>query len=298
MGRNEEAYTEDPYLYSHIAEEIVEGAQGSNIHAPDKVVALMTEFPTQSEPVSGIERGAIDISERTLRQHFLLPWIAAITKHNALAVMAGYPEIDDLPAHASEKWMTGVLRHELGFKGIVVSEGYGFDSLIYEDIVPTQKEAGAVALRAGVDLGITYEPAYMGPLIENVREGKIPTELVDRAVRRVLELKFRLGLFEHPYVILAQAQRVMHSQAHEDLALRAAREGIVLLKNDKNLLPLRKDLKSVAVIGPNANNASNLFGDYAPSVVLQHVDSRRDQGQGFIGYSGSIRQRMRHNYNR
>jgi len=276
MGRNEEAYTEDPYLYSRIADNIVEGAQGSNLDAPDKVVALMTDFPTQSEPFGGLERGAINLSEQTLREQFLLPWMAAISKHNALGVMAGYPEIDDVPAHASEKWMTEVLRQELGFRGIVMSEGDGFQTLIYEDIVPTQKEAGALALRAGVDLDITYEPAYMGPLIENVEEGKVPIALVDRAVRRVLELKFLLGLFEHPYVDLQQAGKVMHSKEHQDLALRAAREGIVLLKNDNNLLPLKRNLKSIAVIGPNSNNASNLFGDYAPHVVLQSVETILD----------------------
>jgi beta-glucosidase len=271
MGRNEEAYTEDPYLYSRIAESVVRGAQGSSIDAPDKVIAVMTDFPTQSEPVSGLERGAIELSERVLRENFLPPWSAAITKNGALGVMAGYPEIEGVPAHGSEKWLTDVLRQELGFKGIVVSEGEGFGTLIYEGIVPTQKEAGALALRAGVDLNITYEPAYMGPLIKNVEEGRVPMALVDRALRRVLEQKFRLGLFEHPYVDLDHAERVMHSKEHQGLALTAAREGIVLLKNENNILPLRKNMKSIAVIGPNANSALNLLGDYSPSVVLQHV---------------------------
>ena len=144
-----------------------------------------------------MERGAVEVSERSIRENFLPPWIAAF-KAGALGVMAGYPEIDDVPEHSSYKWNTKVLRQELGFRGVVVSEGGGFDSLIYEHIVPTQKEAGALALWAGVDMDITYEPAYMGPLIENVEEGKVPEALVDRAVRRVLELKFRLGLFEHP----------------------------------------------------------------------------------------------------
>ena len=282
MGRNEEAYTEDPYLYSRIAASIVQGAQGSNIDAPDKVIALMTDFPTQSEPVSGLERGAIELSERTLREDFLPPWIAAISKNGALGVMAGYPEIDDVPAHSSQKWLTEVLREELGFKGIVTSEGGGFGTLIYEDIVPTQKKAGALALKAGVDLNITYEPAYMGPLIENVKEGRVPIALVDRAVRRVLEQKFRLGLFEHPYADLQRATRVMHSQAHQDLALQAAREGIVLLKNDHGLLPLRKDLKSIAVIGPNADDSANLFGDYAPAVVPQPVETILDGIKGHV----------------
>src|SRR6266566_6288756 len=282
MGRNDEAYTEDPYLFSRLAEAIVRGAQGTSIDAPDKVIALMTDFPTQSEPVSGLERGAIELSERTLREDFLPPWIAAITKSGALGVMAGYPEVDDVPAHASEKWLTEVLRQELGFKGIVTSEGNGFATLIYEDIVPTQKEAGALALRAGVDLNITYEPAYMGPLIENVEEGRVPMALIDRAVRRVLELKFRLGLFEHPYVDLARAKQVMHSSEHQQLALDAAREGIVLLKNEGNLLPLKKNLKSIAVIGPNADSGSNLFGDYSSQVVLQHVDTILDGIKGRV----------------
>ncbi len=271
MGRNDEAYTEDPYLYSRIAENIVQGTQGSNTAAPDKVIAVLTDFPTQSEPTSGLERGAIELSERSLRENFLLPWIAAVTKAGGLGVMAGYPEIDDVPAHSSEKWLTKVLRQELGFKGLVESEGGGFGTLIYEDIVSTQKEAGALALRAGVDLNITYEPAYMGPLIENVEEGRVPMALVDRAVRRVLEQKFHLGLFENPYVDVEHAVRTVHSQANQDLALRAGREGIVLLKNEKNLLPLKKNLKSIAIIGPDADDVRNQLGDYSPKKILQHV---------------------------
>ena len=273
MGRNEEAYTEDPYLYSRIAESIVRGAQGTNIAAADKVIAVLTDFPTQSEPASGLERGAIELSERALRENFLLPWIAAITKAGALGVMAGYPEIEDVPAHASEKWMNGVLRQELGFRGVVVSEGGGFGTLIYEHIVRTQKEAGALALKAGVDVNITYEPAFMRPLIENVEEGRVPIALVDRAVRRVLELKFRLGLFENAYVDVDRAVRTVHSQLHRDLALQAGREGIVLLKNERNLLPLKKNLKSIAVIGPDADNLMNQLGDYSPHKVPQHVVS-------------------------
>ncbi len=271
MGRNEEAFTEDPYLYMRIGEALVRGAQGPDISRPDKVIALLTDFPTQSEPVSGLERGAIEMSERSLRENDMLPWIGGITKAGALGVMAGYPEIEDVPAHASEKWMNDILRKDIGFKGIVVGEGGGISTLVYEQIVPTQKEAGLLALKAGVDVGISYEPAYMGDLVASVEEGRVPMALVDRALRRVLELKFRLGLFENPYVNVDHAAQVVHSQAHQDLALRAGREGIVLLKNDKNLLPLKKDLKSVAVIGPNADDVMNQLGDYSPKKVLQPV---------------------------
>jgi len=271
MGRNEEAYTEDPYLYMRIGEAIVRATQGSDISAPDKVIAVLTDFPTQSEPASGLERGAIEVSDRSLRENYMPPWIGAITKAGGLGVMAGYPEVEDVPAHASVKWMNDVLRQEIGFKGVVESEGGGFGTLLYEHIVATQKEAGLLGLRAGVDLNITYEPAYMGPLVESVEEGRVPMALVDRALRRVLELKFRLGLFENPYVDVDHAVQVVHSQANQDLALRAGREGIVLLKNDKELLPLKKDLKSVAVIGPNADDVMNQLGDYSPKKVLQHV---------------------------
>lgn len=271
MGRNAEAYTEDPYLYSRLAQSIVEGAQGDNVDAPNRVEAVLTDFPTQSEPVSGLERGAIELSERMLREDFLLPWSAGITKSGALGVMAGYPEIDDVPAHGSRKWLTEILRNELGFHGLVVSEGDGFQTLIDEGIVPTQKEAGAIALKAGVDLNITYEPAYMGPLVENVEEGRVPVSLIDRSVIRVLREKFRLGLFEHPYTNPEQAVKIIHSQEHQELALKAAREGIVLLKNENDLLPLRKNLRSIAVIGPDADDPVNQLGDYTAGTVLQPI---------------------------
>ena len=270
MGRNMEAYSEDPYLYAQIAKNIVQGTQGDDIAAPDKVVALLTDFPTQSEPESGMERGAVEVSERSLRENFLPPWVAAINA-GALGVMAGYPEIDDIPEHSSEKWNTDVLRHELGFQGIVDSEGYGFDSIVYENVAADQRQAGAMALRSGVDLNITYEPAYMGPLVDSVLTGDIPEWLVDRAVRRVLELKFRLGLFDHPYADLEHARKVVHSREHQELALQVAREGIVLLKNQNRILPLKKDLKSIAVIGPDADNGWSQLGDYSPSALPQKV---------------------------
>src|SRR6202453_4423844 len=106
MGRNAEAYSEDPYLYSKLAASIVQRTQGYDVSCPDKVGAVLTDFPTQSEPVSGLERGAIELSERMLREDFLAPWRAGVTRSGAMGVMAGYPEIDDEPAHASRKWLT------------------------------------------------------------------------------------------------------------------------------------------------------------------------------------------------
>ncbi|MFC1552376.1 glycoside hydrolase family 3 C-terminal domain-containing protein [Candidatus Latescibacterota bacterium] len=271
LGRNQEGYSEDQYLCSRIAETIVRAVQGDDISADDKTVAGFCHYPGQSQPASGLERGAMEISERMLREVFLPPWVAGIKKGGALGVMATYPAIDGVPVHASGKILTDILREELGFKGLVLGEGGGLSTLIYEKLAATQKDAGILAINAGVDVGISYEQAYMVPLIESVREGKVSISVIDRSVRRILRLKFILGLFENPYVDPQRAEEVSHTEEHQELALQAAREGIILLKNEKNLLPLGKNIKSVAVIGPNADNEKNQLGDYVSRTVLQDI---------------------------
>ena len=271
LGRNEEAYSEDPFLCARIAVAIVEGAQGDDVSAPDKVVAVLCHYPGQSQPVSGLERGAMEISERTLREVFLPPWVAGIKKAGALGVMATYPAIDGIPVHGSEKILTHILRGELGFDGLVLSEGRGLGTLIYERVAKDYQQAGAMGLKAGVDVGISYEPAYMGDMIKNLEEAKVPIALLDRAVARVLTMKFRQGLFERRYADPERAVKVVHNKGHRDLALEAAREGIVLLKNEDGLLPLAKDLERIAVIGPNADHEKNLLGDYVSRTILQDI---------------------------
>lgn len=271
LGRNEEGYSEDPYLCSEIAGAIVKAVQGDDISAKDKTVAGFCHYPGQSEPVSGMERGAMEISERKLREVFLPPWVRAIKCGGALGVMATYPAIDGRAVHASEFILTDILRNELEFEGLVLGEGSGLTTVVYERHAADQKEAGALAIKAGVDVGISFEDAYMVPLIENVREGKVPMDLIDRAVRRILRQKFRLGLFENPYVDTDYAVKITHTKESEEVALEAAREGIVLLKNEGNLLPLKKNLKRIAVIGPNADHELNQLGDYTAKVVLQDI---------------------------
>lgn len=271
LGRNQEAYSEDPFLCSRFAETIVRAVQAGDVSAADKCVAGLCHYPGQSQPVSGLERGAMEISPRTLREVFLPPWEAGIRKGGALGVMATYPAIDGVPTHASEEILTGILREELGFDGLVLSEGGGIGTLVYEGLAATQKEAGRLAIRAGVDVGISFESGYMRDLVESVEEGMVPAELIDRAVRRILRQKFRLGLFENRFVDPARAERIVHNREHQELALQAAREGIVLLKNERNLLPLKKNLKSIAVIGPNADHPLNQLGDYVSAKVLQPV---------------------------
>jgi beta-glucosidase len=271
LGRNEEGYSEDPYLCSQIVEAIVKGAQGEDISAADKAIPVLCHFPGQSQPVSGLERGAMEISERTLREVFLPPWIAGIKKAGALGVMATYPSIDGLPAHASEKLLTKILREELGFNGLVMCEGDGINILVYEKIVSTMKEAGELCLKAGVDVSIWNEDGYLNAMRENVQEGKVSIETIDRSVRRILRIKYLLGLFDNPYVDPDRAVREANTKESRELALQTAREGIVLLKNEKSLLPLNKNIKSIAVIGPNADAERNQLGDYNSRPVTQDV---------------------------
>lgn len=271
LGRNQEAYSEDPFFCSRMAQTIVEAAQGGDIRSPEHVVAVLCHYPGQSQPVSGFERGAMEISERTLREVFLVPWVAGIKKAGALGVMATYPTIDGTPVHASDWILTRILREELGFEGLVLSEGSGIETIIYEHLAKDYKDAGPIALKAGVDVGISCETAYMRDMIANIEQGIVPESLLDRAVARILRMKFRLGLFENPSVDVSRAQQIVHNAKHQDLALQAARESIVLLRNEGNLLPLSKDVDSIAVIGPNADHAKNQLGDYVSHAVLQDI---------------------------
>lgn len=271
LGRNQEGFSEDPFFCSRMAETIVNAVQGDDVSARDKTVAGLCHYPGQSQPASGLERGAMEISERTLREVFLPPWEAGIKKAGALGVMATYPAIDRIPTHGSEFILTKILRNELGFKGLVLSEGSGIGTLSYMRLARNGREAGELALKAGLDVGISYEEGYMKPMLENVKEGKVSMELIDRAVRRILEQKFRLGLFENPYVDPDYALKVTHTKESQEVALNVAREGIVLLKNENNLLPLNKNIKKIAVIGPNADNEKNQLGDYTSLAVLQNI---------------------------
>jgi len=271
LGRNQEGYGEDPFLCSRISETIVNAVQGSDVSARDKVVAGLCHYPGQSQPVSGLERGAMEISERTLREVFLPPWVTGVKKAGALGVMATYPTIDGIPAHSSREILTDLLRGELGFEGLVLSEGNGVNTLVYTGIAGNIKEASAMVANAGMDVSISFGQGYFHEMIENVKEGKVSEETIDRSVRRVLELKYRLGLFDNPFVDPVKAVEVSHTVENQELALEAARQGVVLLKNKDELLPLDKKISSIAVIGPNADDEKNQLGDYTSLVVLQDI---------------------------
>ncbi len=271
LGRNQEGYSEDPYLCSRIAETIVQAVQGNDVSMGDKVVAGLCHYPGQTEPVSGLERGAMEISERRLREVFLPPWKAGVKDAGAFGVMATYPTIDGIPAHASSEILTEVLRDELGFEGLVFSEGSGVNTLVYTGIAEDLSDASAMVINAGLDVSISFNQGYFNEMINNVLKGDVSIETIDRSVRRVLEQKYRLGLFENPFVDPVYAEEVSHTKNSQQLALDAARQGLVLLKNEGDLLPLDKKIASIVIIGPNANDAKNQLGDYTSTVVLQDV---------------------------
>ncbi len=161
LGRNQEGYSEDPYFCSRMAETIVSAVQGDDVSAKDKTVAGLCHYPGQSQPASGLERGSMEISERTLREVFLPPWEAGIRKAGGLGVMATYPAIDRIPTHGSEFLLTRVLRQELGFEGLVLSEGGGLHTLKYTGLAKNDQETGELALKAGLDVGISFEDGYL-----------------------------------------------------------------------------------------------------------------------------------------
>jgi len=254
-GRTEETYGEDPYLVSRMAVAAVNGLQGTSweIDRRHHVIATAKHFAVHGQPEGGTNTAPGNYSERVIRESFLVPFQAAVEEAHAGSIMASYNEIDGIPSHVNQWLLDRVLRQEWGFQGYVTSDGNGLQMLVETHHVAADKaEAARKALAAGVDYDLSDGTVY-ATLTDQVKQGIVPEAELDRAVSRVLATKFRLGLFENPYVDADYAAKTVNSPAHKTLALKAAEEAIVLLKNDGNLLPLDpKKVKTVAIIGPNA----------------------------------------------
>jgi beta-glucosidase len=253
-GRTEETYGEDPFLVARMGVAAINGLQGTSwMIDRHHVLATMKHFAAHGQPESGTNTAPVNLSERELRETFLVPFEAAVKEAHVGSVMASYNEIDGIPSHVNPWLLNRVLRQEWGFRGYVTSDGGGLQMLVEAHHVAADfAEAARKALAAGVDYDLSDGAVY-ATLLDQVREGKIPESELNQAARRVLEAKFRLGLFENPYVDPDYAQKITNSPEHQQLALKVAQKSIVLLKNDKNLLPLDLGkLKTIAVIGPNA----------------------------------------------
>ena len=246
-GRVEETYGEDPYLQSRMAVAFCKSIEGEGVlTTPKHFIANVGDGGRDSYPVS--------LSERELREIYFPPFKAAFQEAKAWSVMASYNSVDGTPA-SSNKWLlTDVLRKEWGFKGFVVSD-YGSVAGIKEKhfVAATPKDGAIKAVEAGLDMELPDIDFYGAPLLEAARDGSVSMKAVDEAVRNILRAKFHLGLFDQPYSDPQVALALNDAPEHRVLAREAARKAIVLLRNEKDALPLKKDLKSIAVIGPNAN---------------------------------------------
>lgn len=252
-GRIEETYGEDPYLVGQLGVAAVRGFQGDTLPLqPGKVFATLKHMTGHGQPESGSNVGPASISERTLREVFFPPFAAAIRSGHALFVMPSYNEIDGIPSHANRWLLHDVLRDEMGFTGAVVSDYEGIEQLYQlHHVEPDLMHAAARALNAGVDADLPDDAAY-SKLPQALAAGLVTQEQIDTAVRRMLRAKFLAGLFEHPYADASYATRITNNPEARALAVEAARNSAVLLKND-GALPLHPASgTTLAVIGPNA----------------------------------------------
>ncbi|MGN6849959.1 MAG: glycoside hydrolase family 3 N-terminal domain-containing protein [Sphingomicrobium sp.] len=292
-GRIEETYGEDPYLVTQIGLAAIRGFQGSTLPLPpDKVFVTLKHFTGHGWPENGTNVGPAHLGERELREVFFPPFEAAVKSFPIQSVMASYNEIDGIPSHANNWLLNDVLRREWGYQGAVVSDYYGIRELVtrhhlYSDV----KDAADRAIHSGVDVETPDPEAYVH-LPELVREGRVPMALIDQAVRRVLKLKFEAGLFENPYPDVATAQAKTATPDAIALAREAADKAIILLKNDRGLLPLDPTkIRRMAVLGTHARDTP--IGGYSdvPNHVVSVLEAMQEMGKGrfAVDYSEGVR---------
>lgn len=263
-GRTEETFGEDPYLVSRLGVAAIRGLQGQGPTIDrEHVIACAKHFAVHGQPESGLNSAPGNFSERVIREEFLAPFRAAVEEAGVQAIMAAYNEVDGIPLHTHPWFLQTILWEEWGFKGFVTSDGFGVPQLIIlHHVAADEAEAARLAIEAGVDCEVPQGVCYP-TLVGQVKNGLVAPETIDRAAGRILRAKILLGLLDDlPYADPDEAERVTNCPEHRALALKAAREAIILLKNEGNLLPLSAgNLKSMAVIGPNA--ADLHLGGYA-----------------------------------
>ncbi len=275
-GRGQETYGEDPYLTARMGVAFVKGLQGDD-PCYLKVVATPKHFAVHSGPDADRHHFDAQVNQRDLWETYLPAFEACVKEAKAASVMGAFNRLNGEPCCASPTLLQRILRQEWGFDGYVVSDcGAIHDIYAHHKVVETAEEATAMAVRAGCDLNCGETSTV---LLTAVEKGLISEEAIDRAVKRLFTARFRLGMFDPPErVPYAQIPyEVNGSTEHRELALQAARESIVLLKNGGNLLPLSKDLESIAVIGPNADDAQVLLGNYrgTPSRIITPLEGIR-----------------------
>ena len=276
-SRVEETFGEDPYLTGILGTAFVQGMQGTDIKDGRHVYATLKHMAAYGVPRGGHNGNPADISLRALLDEYLPGFQRAVEVGKAATVMTSYNSIDGVPCTSNPYLLDTILRKRWGFDGFVYSDLVSIDGIAgTHHVAATVEDAAIQAIEAGTDMDLGAS-AY-SKLVEAVKNGKVKESYIDRAVSNVLRLKFKMGLFENPYVSPEQAKKIVNSEEHKQVAREVAREGTVLLKNT-GVLPLRKDVKNVAVIGPNADVIYNYLGDYtAPqerSKVVTLLDAMR-----------------------
>ncbi len=278
-GRIEETFGEDPYLTSRFSVASVRGLQGdATFDDNDHVISTLKHMTGHGQPQSGTNIGPATFGERNLRELFFPPFEAAIKEANALSVMASYNEIGGMPSHTNRWMLHDVLREEWGFDDVIVSDWFAVYELISRHSVARDSaHAARQALDATVDIDLPNGRSYP-TLLEQVQNGVVAEAAIDRAVRRLLRAKFMMGLFDDPYVEPDTAAAVAGAESQRPLALEAAQQGITLLKNEGDMLPLDPDeYENIAVIGPHA--AEVLLGGYSgqPRHTVSILEGVRQQ---------------------
>lgn len=279
-SRMEESYGEDPWLTSVMGSQVVRGMQGTDVSDGSHVYCTLKHLAAYGIPEAGHNGGAVYVGERVLRSQYLFPFEKAV-KAGAATVMTSYNSIDGVPCTANRHLLTDILRGEWGFKGFVYSDLISVDGIVGMNVAADNKEASALALKAGLDMDLGGG-AFGGNLKKALDEGLVSMSDIDRAVSNVLRLKFKMGLFENPYVDPAKAKATCRSDEHKNIALQVAEQGTVLLKND-GTLPLSSDIKTIAVIGPNADAPYNQLGDYTAPQQREAISTVLDGIRANVG---------------
>lgn len=280
-GRMTETYGEDATLISSMSSAFVRGIQSEDLKSG--ILATAKHFVGHGAVEGGINMGRSLLSKRELLEIHCKPFQCAITEAGLKSVMNSYGSIDGEPVVGSKKILTEILRNDLGFQGVVVSDYLSIDRLVDPfSVASTFEEAGIQAIEAGLDVEYPRAKGFHYNMKKMVEQGRLSMSVIDRAVERVLRLKFELGIFENPYPDLEKLKGILHSEKTERLNEKIAEESFILLKNENNVLPLSKQIKKIAVVGPHGDNIRSLFGTFSYPAVIDMTMSREEDGQEFL----------------
>ena len=291
-GRVMEATGEDTYLNSCYAKAMVEGYQGDNIKDKGKIAACVKHFAGYGAPTAGRDYNNVELSDRTFREDYLPAYKAAIDAGSEL-VMTSFNSINRIPATANKELMRDILRKEMGFQGVLISDWSAIEELVCHSIAENNKEAAQLALEAGVDIDM-MSMIYNNHLKELLDEGIISEQLIDEAVMRILQLKNKLGLFENPYKDANEEdeKRWILCEEHRRLSRTMATQSFVLLKNDENILPLQTANRKIAFLGPYIDckriyGSWSIFAESKDTITIKGALVKRDYSNNYLFEEGS-----------